>query len=723
MDSTTDHRSARHSSAVLRALRLAPLLVICLALALVAPAQSDHNNTKPTASFTTSPSAPVAGERVTFTSTSTDPDGRIVGQAWDLDNDGSYDDGTATTASRTFAGAGTYRVQLGVMDNDGAVVMKSVNVVVKANGAPVAAFTAAPSSPETGQTITLNSTSSDPDGRPLAQEWDLDADGAYDDATGATASRSFADNGTRRVSLRVTDSGGTVRTTFRDIAVQNRRPTAAFGVSASEVDTGTAITFTSGSTDPDGTVASYRWDFDGNGTTDATGPTVSRSFSDNGTPTISLSVTDDDGATHSVSRQVTIRNRRPTAAFGVSAAEVDTGTAITFTSGSTDPDGTVASYRWDFDGNGTTDATGPTVSRSFSDNGTPTVSLSVTDDDGATHSVSRQVTIRNRRPTAAFGVSAAEVDTGTEITFTSGSTDPDGTVAAYRWDFDGNGTTDATNPTVTRSFSDDGVPAVSLSVTDDDGATHSVSRPVTIRNRAPSGTFTYGPAAPVAGEPVQLRSTATDSDGSVAQRSWDLDGDGAFDDATGAEVSTRFAVGGAHTVGLQVVDDDGVAGTPDVQTINVAARPVSPAVHFPSTVVNGAKPPAATLVGPRLLDPFPRVRIRGVTTRRGARIDLLHVSAPAGTKILVRCKGRACPRPRKNRLLRFGARRVPRLHVVSMPSYKRRYLPAGTVLEVFVTKKGMIGKYTRFRIRRTKPPLRTDRCTVPGVARARKCPA
>jgi len=58
-----------------------------------------------------------------------------------------------------------------------------------------------------------------------------------------------------------------------------------------------------------------------------------------------------------------------------------------------------------------------------------------------------------------------------------------------------------------------------------------------------------------------------------------------------------------------------------------------------------------------------------------------------------------------------------------MPGFKRRHLRAGTVLEVFVTQKGMIGKYTRFKIRRLKAPLRTDSCTAPGRTRVRRCPA
>ena len=73
-------------------------------------------NQPPVAAFTTSPASPVAGQPVTFTDASTD-DGQVAGRAWDLDNDGQFDDGTGTTATATFAAAGSYTVSLRVTDN------------------------------------------------------------------------------------------------------------------------------------------------------------------------------------------------------------------------------------------------------------------------------------------------------------------------------------------------------------------------------------------------------------------------------------------------------------------------------------------------------------------------------------------------------------------------------------------------------------------------------
>jgi hypothetical protein len=76
----------------------------------------DVINHKPRASFTVSPAAPRAGQPVTFTSTTTDPDGdSLTDYYWEIDGA----DGSGATTTRTFASAGTYDVYLYVEDNRG----------------------------------------------------------------------------------------------------------------------------------------------------------------------------------------------------------------------------------------------------------------------------------------------------------------------------------------------------------------------------------------------------------------------------------------------------------------------------------------------------------------------------------------------------------------------------------------------------------------------------
>ncbi len=170
-------------------------------------------------------------------------------------------------------------------------------------------------------------------------------------------------------------------------------------------------------------------------------------------------------------------NTAPTAvANGPYSGRVNT--AIAFSSaGSNDSDGTIASYLWNFgDGNTSTIAN---PSHSYASAGTYSVNLTVTDNDGATGqaSTSADITVN----TAPLAVANGPY-TGTEgqsITFSSiGSSDSDGSISSYLWNFgDGNNSTSA-NPSHT--YASVGSYSVTLTVTDNEGATGQSSTTATV---------------------------------------------------------------------------------------------------------------------------------------------------------------------------------------------------------------------------------------------------
>jgi hypothetical protein len=129
-----------------------------------------------------------------------------------------------------------------------------------------------------------------------------------------------------------------------------------------------------------------------------------------------------------------------------------------------------------------------------------------------------------------------------------------------------------------------------------------------------------------------------------------------------------------------------------------APPPVSPA-SSPVTLSNTAPSLTKTTQAPVFLRPFPVVRIRGFFARRGARITLLSVRGPRSAKVDVRCRGRGCPVGKVS--LPTADTRVHRFE---------RFLRAGILLQIRVTRPGRIGSYTSFLIRSRKAPLRTDRC-------------
>jgi len=208
---------------------------------------------------------------------------------------------------------------------------------------------------------------------------------------------------------------------------------------------------------------------------------------------------------------------------------------------------------------------------------------------GVTEATTFNVTcgLLNQPPVADAGpdqtVTDADDSGSEDVTLDgSGSTDPDGTITNYSWAVEG--TEIATGETPTVAFTV-GVHSVSLTVTDDGGATNSDIVTITVEafvgnqppvaDAGPDQTVTDADGS--GDEDVTLDGTASaDPDGTIASYSW---AEGGTEIATGATPTVTFAVG-AHTVTLTVTDDEGATDTDDVIiTVN------SPTVFFATDIL------------------------------------------------------------------------------------------------------------------------------------------
>ena len=275
------------------------------------------------------------------------------------------------------------------------------------------------------------------------------------------------------------------------------------------------------------------------------------------------------------------QNELPTASFTWQAlsatgsrlvVEPRTGDRIAFdASGSTDPDGKIVEYAWDWNSDGQWDerSSQPLVEHAFSTSGAHEVTLQVTDNDDATDTATETVNVAEQQPPkATFSFSPSEPSTLDEVNFTDGSSDPDGQITSWSWDF-GDGATSAKRHPTHRYGSKETF-EVTLLVTDNDALTSSVTKSLTVHNLPPQASFTFEPHEPYVGQEITFdASPSQDPDDEIQDYSW------VFGDETSAEgsvVSHAFDTEGPYTVSLAVIDNDGASAT-QCQDITVLPFP------------------------------------------------------------------------------------------------------------------------------------------------------
>ena len=178
-------------------------------------------------------------------------------------------------------------------------------------------------------------------------------------------------------------------------------PAAAVTTSpATVVAPGTAVSFdATGSTDPEGTIIDYSWNFgDGTPVDDAgTSTSIQRAYASRGTYTVTLTVTNDFGQTNTTTHTLTVDDP-PTAAFTPSASVAAPGATVNFNASASAPGasgGTINDYSWNFgDGTPIDDTSGTAAaSHAYASPGTYTVTLTTTDDLGVTGTTTEQITV------------------------------------------------------------------------------------------------------------------------------------------------------------------------------------------------------------------------------------------------------------------------------------------------------------------------------------------
>lgn len=460
-----------------------------------ATVQVTVNNLPPNAAIMASPQTTNENNRsISFNaggSSDPSPTGSLTEYRWD------FDDGTTATSatpviSHTYGDSGIFDASVVVVDDDGATSTAATTRVTINNLPPTAAITANPQTTnENNPTISFNAGGSTDTVDPIVQyRWNF-GDGQTVTTSGAQTSHRFNDSGTYSVSVVVVDDDGatsnpaTVPVTINNVGPQNASLTA----NPQTAGEGATITFNATVVAPAIDTLTYAWNFGDGDTTTTSGSQVTHQYGNNGVYQVIVTVTDDDNATvSSTPVQVTINNLPPTASFSANPQNTDENNlTIDFDAGaSADPGNDPLTYSWDFgDGSPTVSGAQAQVSHDYTDSGSYTVNLTVTDDNGASDSASLTVDIQNLPPSGVSITGPASMPVGGTETYSGSGSDIAGDPLTFEWFVDGNsqgtGTSFDFSPAVSGTYT------IELQVTDDEGSSASNSISVTVNSFIPLG--------------------------------------------------------------------------------------------------------------------------------------------------------------------------------------------------------------------------------------------
>ena len=254
-------------------------------------------------------------------------------------------------------------------------------------------------------------------------EWDFDGDGVYDrsETVGRNQTYTFNTPGNHVVSLRITDSNGNQVTGTVTVVVKNAAPVVIANVVPSNGPVPLDVFFSVSAQDNEG-IATYAWDFEGDGVYDVTGAsetTANHTYSTQGTFQPALQVTDTFGVeTVYAFSDIEVRVKPAGYPTVMASSSPDSGTAplnVSLSANAT-PTGTrtITKYEWDFDGDGTYDETSATTgstTHAYTASGVFFTKVQVTDSDNQTTEDIVKITVN---PSFNLSVSTDTIDTANE---------------------------------------------------------------------------------------------------------------------------------------------------------------------------------------------------------------------------------------------------------------------------------------------------------------------
>jgi gliding motility-associated-like protein len=390
----------------------------------------------------------------------------------------------------------------------------------------------------------------------VAWDWDLDADGQFDDASGSVVTFQFLAAGTYQVGLRITTDLGNTDEQYEFITIY---PVPLASFSAPDVCEGQNTVVTSTSTISSGSIQSWGWDLDNDGNyDDASGEVVSNDFGNDGAYAIGLIVTSDLGCQSTTSGNIVVD---PVPTVNFSTSNVCLGDQTVLTAITSVNSGQVVAFAWELNGNGLyDDASGAQIQQQFISDGNYQVGLRVTTDQGCAADTSILVTIAPY-PYINFNFSAACEDELVQFNNFTGNVV--GTIG-YTWTFGSFGTSNLTAPTFL--FEENGTFQVTLTGVTSFGCSASLTQAITVRS-APVADFTFTEVCH--GSQTSFINTTNANGGTIQSFLWDFDD---FNVSGAVSPFHSYIAPGSYNVSLVAYTTDGCRDTV-VRSVNVWSLP------------------------------------------------------------------------------------------------------------------------------------------------------
>jgi PKD repeat protein len=361
-------------------------------------------------------------------------------------------------------------------------------------------------------------------------------------------------------------------------------PTADFKADVTNGTVPLSVNFTDQST---GSISSYSWDFDNDGTVDSTEQNPIHIYNAAGNYTVNLTVSNADGSDSEVKTDyIVVSESLPGAPVADFAATPTSGTApltVNFTDQST---GNISSYSWDFDNDGTVDSTEQNPVHIYNAAGNYTVNLTVSNADGSDSEVKTDyIVVSEPLPEAPVANFTAIPTSGTApftVNFTDQST---GAVSSYAWDFNNDGNVDSSEQNPSYTYSTAGTYTVNLTVIGPGGSDSEVKTGyIKVTGSSPGKPVATFSASPASGK-TPLTVAFTDKSSNMPTKwKWSF-GDGAS--STIQNPKHKYSAAGKYTVTLTVTNAKGSNTVTETDYIKVIAKPVA---NFTSSITSGKAP-------------------------------------------------------------------------------------------------------------------------------------